>query len=179
MSVGKAPRPARGPDDQQRRAAPCLTDSSAGSWSSAASVSGACAWTRPGAFPEADPVAVLVRYHTPNVYRAVVVWYYVAPGVAVFLAGQFLLATSRIWCTRMGVSVGLRSRLPAWRFSARSDPASVGMYASVAHRVGQRWRLHRAVPRWPADMEPAECDLARFVLARLHGRVPLESTLPS
>ena len=39
MSVGKAPRPARGPDDQQRRAAPCLTDSSARSWSSAASVS--------------------------------------------------------------------------------------------------------------------------------------------
>ena len=33
---GKAPRPARGPDDEQRRAAPCLTDSSAPSWSSAA-----------------------------------------------------------------------------------------------------------------------------------------------
>ena len=41
-------------------------------------VSVACAWTWPGAFPEADPVAVLVRYHTPNVYRAVVAWYYVA-----------------------------------------------------------------------------------------------------
>ena len=53
-------------------------------------VSVACAWTWPGAFPEADPVAVLVRYHTPNVYRAVVAWYYVAPGVAVFLAGQLL-----------------------------------------------------------------------------------------
>ena len=49
-------------------------------------VSVACAWTWPGAFPEADPVAVLVRYHTPNVYRAVVAWYYVAPGVAVLLA---------------------------------------------------------------------------------------------
>ena len=32
----KAPRPACGPDDEQRRAAPCLTDSSARSWSSAA-----------------------------------------------------------------------------------------------------------------------------------------------
>ena len=53
-------------------------------------VSVACAWTWPGAFPEADPVAVLVRYHTPTTYRAVVAWYYVAPGVAVFLAGQFL-----------------------------------------------------------------------------------------
>ena len=37
-------------------------------------VSVACTWTWPGAFPEADPVAVLVRYHTPNVYRAVVAW---------------------------------------------------------------------------------------------------------
>ena len=35
----KAPRPTRGPDDEPRRAAPCLTDSSARSWSSAASVS--------------------------------------------------------------------------------------------------------------------------------------------
>ena len=73
-------------------------------------VSAACAWTWPGAFPEADPVAVLVRYHTPNVYRAVVAWYYVAPGVAVFLAGQ--ISTSRIWFARMGVTVGLR---PAFR----------------------------------------------------------------
>ena len=33
---GKAPRPVCGPDDEQRRAAPCVTDSSARSWSSAA-----------------------------------------------------------------------------------------------------------------------------------------------
>ena len=39
MSFGKAPRPTRGPDDEPRRAARCLTDSSARSWSSAASVS--------------------------------------------------------------------------------------------------------------------------------------------
>ena len=58
-------------------------------------VSVGCAWTWPGAFPEGDPVAVLVRYHTPNFYRAVVAWYYVAPGVAVFLAGQLLISTSR------------------------------------------------------------------------------------
>ena len=75
-------------------------------------VSVASAWTWPGAFPEADPVAVLVRYHTPNVYRAVVTWYYVAPGVAVFLVGQFLISSARIWFAQMGVRVGCRSRLP-------------------------------------------------------------------
>ena len=34
-------------------------------------ISAACAWTWPGVFHEADPVAVLVRDHTPNVYAAV------------------------------------------------------------------------------------------------------------
>ena len=76
-------------------------------------ISAACAWTWPGVFPEADPVAVLVRYHTPNFYTAVVAWYYVAPGVAVFLIGQFLISTSRIWFARMGVS------LPRGRFRLR------------------------------------------------------------
>ena len=178
----------------------------------------------------------------------------VSAGVAVFLAGQFFLATSRIWFARMGVSVGLRSHLPMWPLSPTADgPAIVvgevhhpvraiespapewltiperGLYTGVAivgavgsgktsacmHQfarqllswhatnperraaalvlevkgdschdirrmlteLGQRWRLHRAVPRWPADIEPAECDLAPCVLARLHGRVPLESPL--
>ena len=217
-------------------------------------VSVASAWTWPGAFPEADPVAVLVRYHTPNVYTAVVAWYYVAPGVAAFLAGQVLLSSSRIWFARMGVTVGLWSRLPTWPLSPTADgPAIVvgevhhpvraiespapdwltiperGLYTGVAifgavgsgktsacmhpfarqllswhannperrvaalilevkgdflprhppnaRRAGPRRRLHPAESRWPADVEPAQCHLARCVLARLHGRVPLESTL--
>ena len=76
-------------------------------------------------FPKADPVAVLVRYHTPNVYASVVAWYYVAPGVAVFLTGQFLISTSRIWFARMGVSLGLRSRLPAWPLSPTADGPAI------------------------------------------------------
>ena len=31
-----------------------------------------CAWAWPGLFPEADPVAALVRFPTPNFYTAVV-----------------------------------------------------------------------------------------------------------
>ena len=97
-------------------------------------VSVASAWTWPGAFPEADPVAVLVRYHTPNVYRAVVAWYYVAPGVAVFLAGQLLISTSRIWFARMGVRVGLRSRLPRWPLSPSADGPAI-VVGEVHHPV--------------------------------------------
>ena len=97
-------------------------------------VSAASAWTWPGAFPEADPVAVLVRYHTPNMYTAVVAWYYVAPGVAALLAGQFLLSTSRIWFARMGVRVGLRSSLPRWPLSPTADGPAI-VVGEVHHPV--------------------------------------------
>ena len=97
-------------------------------------VSAACAWTWPGAFPEGDPVAVLVRYHTPNVYTAVVAWYYVAPGVAALLAGHLLISTSRIWFARMGVSLGLRSRLPSWPLSPSADGPAI-VIGEVHHPV--------------------------------------------
>ena len=107
-------------------------------------VSGACAWTWPAAFPEADPVAVLVRYHTPNVYRAVVAWYYVVPGVAVFLAGQFLISSSRIWFARMGVRVGLRSRLPRWPLSPSADGPAI-VVGEVHHPVRA---IESPAPAW-------------------------------
>ena len=107
-------------------------------------VSVACAWTWPGAFPEADPVAVLVRYHTPNVYRAAVAWYYVAPGVAAFLAGQFLISTSRIWFARMGVSLGLRSRLPRWPLSPSADGPAI-VVGEVHHPVRA---IESPAPEW-------------------------------
>ena len=105
-------------------------------------VSAACAWTWPGAFPEADPVAVLVRYHTPNVYRAVVAWYDVAPGVAVFLAQ--LISTSRIWFARMGVRVGLRSRLPTWPLSPTADGPAI-VVGEVHHPVRA---IESPAPEW-------------------------------
>ena len=107
-------------------------------------VSVACAWTWPGTFPEADPVAVLVRYHTPNVYRAAVAWYYVAPGVAVFLAGQFLLSSSRIWFARMGVSLGLRSSLPTWPLSPSADGPAI-VVGEVHHPVKA---IESHTPEW-------------------------------
>ena len=97
-------------------------------------VSAAAAWTWPGPFPEADPVAVLVSYHTPIAYRAVVAWYYLAPGVAVFLTGQFLISVSRIWFARLGVSLGLRPRLPAWPLSPTADAPAI-VVGEVHHPV--------------------------------------------
>ena len=67
----KAPRPAHEPDDEQRRVGWfLLTGGGMSSW---------CGWHWPAVFPVEDPVAVLVHCHTPNLYRAVVAWYCVAP----------------------------------------------------------------------------------------------------
>ena len=107
-------------------------------------ISAVAAWTWPGVFPEADPVAVLVRYHTPTAYAAVVAWYYVAPGVAVFLTGQFLISTSRIWFARMSVSLGLRSRLPAWPLSPQSDGPAI-VIGEVHHPVRA---IESPTPEW-------------------------------
>ena len=107
-------------------------------------ISAVAAWTWPGVFPEADPVAVLVRYHTPNYYAAIVVWYYLAPGVAVLLTGQFLISTSRIWFARMGVSLGLRSRLPAWPLSPHSDGPAI-VIGEVHHPVRA---VESPTPEW-------------------------------
>ena len=89
-----------------------------------------------------DPVAVLVRYHTPTFYKAVVAWYYVAPGVAVFLGGQLLLSTSRIWFARWGGGVRLRARLPDWPLSPTSDGPAI-VIGEVHHPVNL---VERATP---------------------------------
>ena len=107
-------------------------------------VSAAGAWTWPGAFPEDDPVAVLVSYHTPTFYTGVVVWCYLAPGVAVFIAGQFLISSSRIWFARMGVSLGLRSRLPAWPLSPTADGPAI-VVGEVHHPVRA---IESPAPEW-------------------------------
>ena len=140
---GKAPRPACGPDDAPRRAAPCLTDSSARSWSSSASVSRAPG-RGPARFPRPIPWRCSSATTPRTCIRAVVAWYYVAPGVAVFLAGQLLISTSRIWFARMGVRVGLRSRLPTWPLSPTADGPAI-VVGEVHHPVKA---IESQAPEW-------------------------------
>ena len=93
-----------------------------------------CAVTWPGPFPVGDPVAVLVRNDTPHVYQAVVAWYYVAPGVAVYLAGLLVVSTARIWFARTGLRFGRRARLPDWPLSPTSDGPAI-VIGEVHHPV--------------------------------------------
>ena len=103
-------------------------------------ISAVAAWTWPGMFPQADPVAVLVRYHTPNVYTAVVAWYYLSPGVAVYLIGQFLISTSRIWFARMGVSLGSGRAFPRGRFRRRRTARRSSSGRSITRSEPSRLR---------------------------------------
>ena len=75
---------------------------------------------------------------------AIVAWYYVAPGVAVFLASQFLISTSRIWFARMGVSLGLRPRLPRWPLSPTADGPAI-VVGEVHHPTRAE---ESAAPEW-------------------------------
>ena len=130
---GKAPRPARGPDDQQRRAARCLTDSSARSWSSAASVSRA-----PGRGPARFPRPIPWRCSSATTPRTCTApssrgttW---RPAWPCSWPANSFIATSRIWFARMGVSVGLRSRLPTWPLSPTADGPAI-VVGEVHHPV--------------------------------------------
>ena len=61
-----------------------------------------------------------------------------------FLIGQFLISTSRIWFARMGVSLGLRSRLPAWPLSPTADGPAI-VIGEVHHPVRS---IESQSPEW-------------------------------
>ena len=60
-----------------------------------------------------NPVLDLVAYYDPGFYTALTVWYYLAPGVAVLLAGMLLLSVCRVWIATDGPQAE-RGTLPSW-----------------------------------------------------------------
>ena len=60
-----------------------------------------------------DPLLVLIAVHDPGFYTAITVWYYLAPGVAVLLAGLLLLSVYRVWIATDGPQAA-RGALPSW-----------------------------------------------------------------
>ena len=60
-----------------------------------------------------DPLLVLIAVHDPGFYTAITVWYYLAPGVAVLLAGMLLLSVYRVWIATDGPQAE-RGALPSW-----------------------------------------------------------------
>ena len=74
--------------------------------------------------PGGNPYLDLIADHNPGLHRALHVWHFLAPGVAVLLAGSVMLSVSRVWLQPLARRRN-RGRLPAWPTSANDDAPSL------------------------------------------------------
>ena len=74
--------------------------------------------------PGGNPFLDLVAHHDPGLHRAIHVWHFFAPGVAVLLAGSIALSVSRVWIRPLARHRN-RGRLPAWPASPEDDAPSL------------------------------------------------------
>jgi len=74
--------------------------------------------------PGGNPYLDLIAGRDPGLHRAIHLWHFLAPGVAVFLAGSITLSVSRVWLQpRRGR--GAQGRLPDWPASPEDDAPSL------------------------------------------------------
>ena len=74
--------------------------------------------------PGGNPYLDLIAHHDPGLHRAIHLWYFLAPGVAVLLAGSIMLSVSRVWLQPLTRRRN-RGRLPAWPVSPADDAPSL------------------------------------------------------
>ena len=68
---------------------------------------------RPFPSPGSHPVLDLIHYHDPVFYGVVILWHYIAPFIAVVLAGLFALSIYRVWIEGDGPRAA-KGSLPPW-----------------------------------------------------------------
>ena len=74
--------------------------------------------------PGGNPYLDLIADRDPGLHRAIHLWHFLAPGVAVLLAGSIMLSVSRVWLQpRRGR--GARGQLPGWPTSPEDDAPSL------------------------------------------------------
>ena len=71
-----------------------------------------------------NPYLDLIAWHDPGVHAVIRVWYYLAPGFAVLLAGSISLSVSRVWLRPLARRRA-RGKLPAWPTSTGDDAPSL------------------------------------------------------
>ena len=71
-----------------------------------------------------NPVLDLVAYHDPALHGVIRIWHYVAPAVAVLLAGSLALSVWRVWLQPRSGGGG-RGTLPAWPASPNDEAPSL------------------------------------------------------
>ncbi len=71
-----------------------------------------------------NPYLDLVAYHDPGLHTVIRAWHYLAPGVALLLAGSICLSVWSVWFQPRARSRG-RGRLPDWPISPADDAPSL------------------------------------------------------
>ena len=89
---------------------------------------------RPFPALETVPLLDLLEYHNPNVYRAVVLWYYLSPLVAVMLTGSIALSVWKVWLEARKRDLLPFGALPAWPLSPE-QPGPEIVIGEVHHPV--------------------------------------------
>ena len=109
-------------------------------------------------FPPLDehPILVLVEYHTPNFFDAMVVWYYVTPFAVVMLTGFISVTIWRVWLE--GRRSDFASSTPSSRrgrliLNKRPRPSSSGR--SITRSKRGRFSIPHGSPSRSADCIPA------------------------
>ena len=90
-------------------------------------------------FPPLDehPILVLVQYHTPNFFDAMVVWYYVTPFAVVMLTGFISVSIWRVWLEGRRSDFASFSKLPPWPLDPKQKAPAI-VIGEVHHPVEAR-----------------------------------------
>ena len=90
-------------------------------------------------FPPLDehPILVLVEYHTPNFFDALVVWYYVTPFAVVMLTGFVSVTIWRVWLEGRRSDFASFSKLPPWPLDPKQKAPAI-VIGEVHHPVEAR-----------------------------------------
>ena len=86
---------------------------------------------------EEHPILVLVEYHTPNFFTAMVLWYYVTPFAVVMLSGFISVTIWRVWLEGRRSDFASNSKLPPWPLDPKQKAPAI-VIGEVHHPVEAR-----------------------------------------
>ena len=90
-------------------------------------------------FPSFDehPILALVQYHTPDVFTAMLLWYYLSPFVVVMLCGVISVTVWKVWLEGRRRDFAPFAKLPPWPLSADQKAPAI-VIGEVHHPVEAR-----------------------------------------
>ena len=90
-------------------------------------------------FPSFDehPILALVQYHTPDVFTAMLVWYYLSPFVVVMLCGVISVTVWKVWLEGRRRDFAPFAKLPPWPLDPKQKAPTI-VIGEVHHPIEAR-----------------------------------------